>query len=549
MLAVGRSYHAIIGEWLAGSVAAITTATKSGTAPSESAQKALGDLVESARVAHLQIEFELTELATRRRLTGDLGQIETLVKQAMGSADDLQYRHINTPHGLRVLVMAIDGLINDQQVNEHVLQPLITRADAIDPHYALGAELTDVQTVQEAIQALLHGRIVTCIDGGRSFAIDVRHFEHRAPNEPDLEPSIRGPREGFVEVLRVNTAAIRRRLATNLLRIEEISLGGLGKSRVAILYVVSRVDAKALATVRRRLKQATWDILSSSQEIEALLEDRRWSIFPQARHSERPDVCAAALMEGRIVIMIDGTPFAVIVPVTFWELLQAPDDYYLRWPFASLIRMLRLFALLLTMLVLPLYVAVTTFHQELIPTEFLLSLAASREALPVPTLVEALGINIGFDLLREASTRLPKQIGGALTIVGALVIGESAVRGGFVSAPMVILIGLGALSAFVLPAFSTTIPFRVLNYVLLIVGGILGLFGVVLGSLVVLCHMAGLSSLGMPYLAPMAPFRWDVQEDVLVRLPWHVQQGPPAFIGAPERTQYRGASPPAKGRA
>ena len=497
------------------------------------------EIGKAARAALLCVDVMLAELALVQPVPPHLGQVRLLVDDAMGSPADLHARYVHTAAGVQALVFAMDGMIDTQVLNDFVIKPLRDADDPTNPHRLLSAEVVTSPTVGKIVDGLLRGRAVLCVEGQAvAWQLDVRGFEHREPSEPDLEPSIRGSREGLVEVLRVNTAAIRRRMATDLLRVEEVELGRLTRTRVALLYIGSRVDPTLVAEAKARLKSAPWDSVVSSQQVEALLEDRTWSLFDQVRHNERPDVCVAALNEGRIVIIVDGTPFALIVPTMFWDLLQAPDDYHLRWPFGSTLRAVRLIGLLLMLGVLPAYVAVTTFHQELISTEFYLSLAAAREGLPLPTIAEALAINFAFDLLREASTRLPKQIAGALTIVGALVVGEAAVRGGFVSAPMIILIGLAALSAFVLPAFSTTVAFRILNYVLLLLAGSLGLFGVAFGLVMVLAHMASLTSMGLPFLAPLAPFRFRSLEDVIVRAPWRYQHGPPAFVGTqpPERT-------------
>lgn len=453
------------------------------------------------------------------------------LQEAMGWPADLRSRVVPAGERGRALVVSLDRLVDQSLLDESVLKPLLQAGPG--PLALPVGEQVPLRTVAEAAEHLARGRAVVVLEApADAWAVDVGGFEHRPPSEPDLEPSIRGDREGLVEVLAVNVATLRRRMATARLRVEQLQLGRLSRTRVAMVYVAGRADPAVVAEVRRRLHAAPWDAIYSAQQVESLLEDRAWSLFPQVRATERPDVCTGALHEGRVVVLTEGSPFALIVPTFFWDLLQTPDDYHLRWVFGVMLRILRLAAALLMLVVLPVYVAVTTFHQELIPAEFFLTLAAAREGIPVPTVVEALGLSLAFDLLREASTRLPKQVGGALSIVGALVVGESAVRGGFVSAPMVILIGLAALSVFALPAFATTMPFRMLAYDLILLGGTLGLVGVSFGLILVLSHMASLTTLGRPFLAPVAPFAPAAQEDVLIRLPYGVQAGPPPLVAS-----------------
>jgi len=424
-----------------------------------------------------EIESWLAELALHQSVPARTPDMVRLLEDAFGKSADVKFRQLRLGRRVEVLVVALDGMAGDALLNDFVLRPLLERAPTTSPatlaRWLDGPGLPEgtvrpVHDMGRVVESVLDGYALLHVDGlARAWVVEVREFEHRSINDPATEGTVGGPRESFIEVLRVNTAAIRRRVRSSLLRVDELTAGRISRTRVAVLHITGRADPGTVAEVRRRLAAAPWDMVFSEQQVEALLEDRSLSFFPQVRTTERPDVCAAALSEGRVVVLVDGTPFAVIVPLQFWDLLHSPDDYYLRWPFATTLRLLRLGAVLLMTLGLPLYVAVATYNQELIPREFLFSLAASREGLPLPTVVEALGLALFFDLIREASTRLPRQIGGALTIVGGLVIGDTAVRAGLVTAPTLIIIGASAVGAFVVPAFTTAIPFRIMNYVLL----------------------------------------------------------------------------------
>ncbi|WP_460040329.1 spore germination protein [Thermaerobacter litoralis] len=498
------------------------------------------------------VEHWTGQLALDEPIPAATARLELLLQEALGRPADLVVVPIRRPGAATLLVAYVDGLAGQELRAQFILRPLQEAcpgpADAAAAWIARGmlpgGQVRPVETVREAVEGLLEGCALVAVDRpGRpglpgdpaaavpAWLIDIRQFEHRTVDDPATEGTIGGPRDAFVEVLRVNTATLRRRLRTADLRIEELDTGRLGRTRAAVVYVAGRADAGTVALVRRRLEAAPWDLLFSEEQVEALLQERPASIFPQVRITERPDVVAAGLMEGRVAVLLDGTPFAVLAPMTFWDLLQSPDDYYLRWPFATILRAVRLFAVLLMTVGLPLYVAVTTYNQELIPREFLFTLAASRETLPFPTALEAIGLSFVFDILREATTRLPRQVGGALTIVGGLVIGDTAVRAGIVTAPTLILIGASAMAAFALPTFAAAIPFRILHYVFLTVATVLGMYGLVTAFLIVLAHMASLRSVGVPYLTPYAPFRPHGWEDSLTRAPWVVMRGKPPLIG------------------
>ncbi|WPD18592.1 spore germination protein [Thermaerobacter composti] len=533
-----------------------------------------------------QVDRWTAELALAAPIPPAVSELEHRLRDALGHPADLVVVPIRRPQAAFVLVAYVDGLVGEELVHRCILRPLTERlpepadeaARWLDRGLLPGGRVRPVHRLAEVVDGLLQGCALVAVDrpagmaipvpsasssssaspvpavpssspsrvpavpssrassgpaagSGAAWLVDVRQFEHRSIDDPATEGTIGGPREAFVEVLRTNTAALRRRLRTPHLRIEELDTGRQTRTRTAIAYVAGRADPGTVALVRRRLESAPWDLVFSEEQVEALLQDRPLSLFPQARLTERPDVVAAGLMEGRVAVLVDGTPFAVVVPLQFWDLLQSPDDYYLRWPFASTLRLVRLFAVLLMTVGLPLYVAVTTYNQELIPREFLFTLAASREALPFPTALEAIVLSFVFDILREATTRLPRQVGGALTIVGGLVIGDTAVRAGIVTAPTLILIGASAMAAFALPTFAAAIPFRILHYVFLGVATVFGMYGLVTAFVIVLAHMASLRSVGVPYLAPHAPYRPQGWEDTLVRAPWVMMRGKPPLIG------------------
>jgi hypothetical protein len=277
-----------------------------------------------------------------------------------------------------------------------------------------------------------------------------------------------------------------------------------------------------------------------SAYIEELLEDQPFSIFPQIMNTERPDVAAANLLEGRVVIMVDGTPFVLIAPTTFYSLIQSPEDYYQRYAFSTAIRWLRYAALVISLLLPSLYVAVLTFHQEMVPTSLFFSIAKSREEIPFPVVVEALIMEITFEALREAGVRLPKQIGSAVSIVGALVIGQAAVSAGIVSAPMVMVVSITGIASFMIPRYSAGIALRLLRLPIILLAGTLGLLGIMLGVISTVVHLCTIRSFGVPYLSPLGPMKGQDMKDVLIRAPWWMLNTRPHLTG--NGNEYRQAS-------
>jgi spore germination protein KA len=270
-----------------------------------------------------------------------------------------------------------------------------------------------------------------------------------------------------------------------------------------------------------------------------MIVDNPYSLFPQVITTERPDRAAAALAEGRVVLITDTTPFALILPATLAMLLQSPEDYYHPHGISTAIRWLRYLAFIISVAASPLYVAVTTFHQEMIPFKLLLSVAAAREGVPLPAVLEAIVMEGVFELLREAGIRLPRPVGQAVSIVGALVIGEAAVTAGVVSPLMVIVVATAGIASFATPSYELAIPLRILRFPLMVLAGSLGLFGLTAGLLAVLIHLSGLRSFGVPYLAPLAPLKFGEWKDVLWRAPlWMMHTRPETA----KRNWYRQAA-------
>jgi spore germination protein KA len=376
------------------------------------------------------------------------------------------------------------------------------------------------------LNGILSGKAALFIDGYDTvLLIEAQGFSSRNVTEPDTESVVRGPREGFNENIEVNTGLIRRKVINSNLLFEKFTLGKQTHTKIRIAYIAGIANEKIVEEVKKRLQKIDIDAILESGYIEQLIEDHPYSIFPTVGNSEKPDIIAAKLLEGKVAILCDGTPFVLSVPYLFIENLQVSEDYYSRPYFASAIRLLRLLALFLTVATPALYVALTSYHHAMIPTILLTSMAAAEEAIAFPVLIETLLIGTAFEILREAGVRLPRPVGSAISIVGALIIGEAAVQASLVSAPMVIAMALTGISSFIVPSVNDAVVLSRLFFVLM--AGVLGLYGMLISFLIILTHMCSLRSFGTPYLTPHAPIIFREWKDTLIRAPlWRMNLRP-----------------------
>jgi spore germination protein KA len=494
-------------------------------------------------------------------LSKRLRENEALIRDAFGNSCDLIVRKVRfgTGPGIAVLVVHIDGLVDKVLVSEAIIKPIGVTSEILESERLSSIQvqetlrdrlilLSDVKQVSDKaglLDCIAGGKCGIIVDGSsEAFVCDVRGFEKRGVEEPQSEVVIRGPREGFTEVLRTNTSLLRRRIRDPRLWIKEFTVGRVSRTQVAIAYIKGIANDKVVQEARDRITRIDVDSIQESGELEEYLEDAPLSPFPTILRTERPDRVTGALFEGRIAILTDGTPFVLIAPVTFLMFLTSPEDYYERYFIASAVRLLRWASFLIALLLPALYVSVTTFHQEMLPTPLVLAIAAQREGVPFPAVFEALLMEVAFEILREAAVRLPKIYGPAISIVGVLILGEAAVRAGLVSSAMIIVVALTAIASFVTPIFSLSIAVRLLRFPMILLAGTLGLFGVVFGFSVVVIHVSSLRSFGVPFLEPIAPVVVSDLKDALIRLPWWAMDTRPEFTGKSDlRRQSRGLMP------
>lgn len=326
-------------------------------------------------------------------------------------------------------------------------------------------------------------------------------------------------------------------------------IGRYTQTEVIVTYLEGIANPDVVKEALQRLERIDTDSILESGYIEEYIEDVTYSPFPTIMNSERPDAVAAGLLEGQIAILVDGTPFVLQAPVTFFRFLQSSEDYYQRFDIASFIRFIRYLSFFVSMLLPSLYIAITTFHQEMLPTTLLISLAAQREGVPFPAIVEAFLMEITFEVLREAGVRMPRVIGSAISIVGALVLGQASVQAGLVSAAMVIIVSFTAISNFVTPAVNMAVAARLIRFGLMLLAGTFGLFGILTGCMAVLIHLVSLRSFGVPYLTPVAPLVLSRLNDTFIRIPrWLTFMRPLSKGNRMRQTRYDKPSPPKEDR-
>ncbi|WP_433582750.1 spore germination protein [Paenibacillus amylolyticus] len=488
------------------------------------------------------------ERQDQRQISPDLSENMEYCKQVMGNSNDLMMRPLQCLHKWPAVMFYIDGLVDVQILNHSIMESLLQKRDlpefsADDEHLSylqndilIASDVLLVDNMDEVMNALLSGSAILLLEGSeRGMKIGAAGWEDRSVGEPVSQTVVRGPMEGFNENLRTNTSLIRKRIRNPHLWIEEREIGRVTKTRVAVLYLEHIVDRETVKELRRRLDEIDIDSILESGYIEELVQDETRTLFPTVYNSERPDTVCAALLEGRVAIIVDGTPFVLLVPALFVHFFQSPEDYYQRADISTLIRLIRYLSFFIALLAPSFYIAITTFHQEMLPTNMLISLAAQREGVPFPAFIEAILMELTYEILREAGIRIPKTVGQAVSIVGTLVIGQAAVDAGVVSAAMVIIVSITAISSYVIPENGLSISVRILRFVLMILAAAFGFYGILIVLLITVTHLCSLRSFGVPYMSPFAPLIQKDLKDTLFRVPWSHMKTRPFSTGTPNK--------------
>ncbi len=481
---------------------------------------------------------EDSQALDEHKLTGNLEDNEAFLRSAFKGCTDVVIRPFTVLKTVKAIAVYVEGLTDAKLLDEQVLKQLMLSetslvesrniVDYIQQQIISVGKLKTINSLKDVVKNVLEGSTVLLVDGEVTIlSLGISGGERRSISEPVTEVVIRGPREGFTEDLNTNISLLRRRLRTPRLKMESFMIGEISQTKVTMAYVQGIAVDQILNEVRSRIGRIKIDSVMESSYIEEFIEDAPFSIFPQVQNTERPDVVAASLLEGKIAILCDNTPFTLLVPVVFWGEIHSNEDYYEHFTMSTFLRIIRLIFIFIALIAPSFYVAITTFHQQMIPSKLLMSIIDNREPTPFPAVIEALIMEITFEALREAGIRLPKPVGQAVSIVGALVIGQAAVEAGLISAPMVIVVAVTGIASFTIPRYNFSFAVRVLRFPLIFLAGSFGMFGVTLGVIGIFTHLVNLRSFGVPYFSPVAPLNIKRLKDVFVRAPmWSMNLRP-----------------------
>lgn len=454
------------------------------------------------------------------------------IKNILSRSSDIKYRpvKITSDQSIDGYIFFIDGMIDSTFLSENILSSLINFSFDMNSngsvHEKIYNQLLSVGNVKiirdldSLIMDILSGHVGLLVEN-ESAAISVKaeKLKERAVEEPSSETVVKGMRTGFVENIRTNTSLIRRIIKSPKLKNERFSVGRISNTEINIMYIEGIVAEELVEEVKKRIKRIDTDCLLTINTLQEMIEDSVISPFSLSFSTERPDKVCSCLMEGRIAIILANSPFVMIIPTTIVHTIQSTEDYNTKSIVASFIRLLRFIALCINMLLPGLYVAILSFHHEMIPTSLLKAVSVAREELPFTIFLEMLLLLYSFEILREAGVRLPRAVGQAVSIVGALVIGQAAVSAKLVSPPSIIIVALTAICSFTIPLTEVSNTFRILPFFLLLAGGIIGIPGIISAFLIIIIHLSGLRSFGVPYLNPISPFSATEWKDFLIRLP------------------------------
>jgi spore germination protein KA len=475
-------------------------------------------------------------------LNGSVEDTIAFIQNLLGQNDDFVIRRFQVFSEFNAVVFYFSALIDRTMVNLEIMKPLMYVPAHLEGEEIEISGLKDILSNQALFfgqslfegrmdriaEAILEGKTVVVVEGmDEAFLIGSRNVDKRAVEQPQTEQVIQGPREGFIEQLISNLGLLRYRLPTPDFRVNITKIGRKTKSLVAVCYLEGVANPELVKEVNKRLAAIDIDGILDAGYLEQFIEDNHFSPFPQILNTERPDKTVANILEGRVAILVDGSPFALIVPVVFSSFYQSIEDYTTRYLQGSFVRLARVVALVFSLVFSALYVAIISFNPELIPTKFAVAVAGGRSGVPFPALVEILVMEVSMEVLREATIRLPQQVGGALSIVGVLVIGQAAVSAGFASPITVVVIALTTIGSFATPAYSAAFALRMLRFPLILLAGLFGLYGLVVGLILISNHLLSLRSFGVPYMTPAVPANFQGIKDLIIRAPfWLMKKRP-----------------------
>lgn len=456
----------------------------------------------------------LKKLEESRKVSANLRENEKYLRSRLENCSDILIRpmRLGDKHKVDCLMVYIEVAVSNMMLDDSALGKMINHFWEISPediqefvrHNSLGiADVKKLENLDESIDAMLAGNAVFFIDGyDKAMKISSKGYPSTGVMEAESEKVLRGSREGFSDSVKSNSALVRKRLRDTRLKVEEYKIGVRSHTLTQVLYMDDLVHEGLLEEVKERLEEFQIDGILDSGMLEQLTEDVWYSPFPQYQTTERPDRAVQEILKGKVVILCDNSPEALILPGNFSSFMESSEDWYHRFEMASFLRILRYLAVIMATVLPGLYLAVIRFHTQILPSALILSFAEAREGVPFSSVVELIFLELAFELIREAGVRVPGSLGNAIGIVGGLVIGQAAVEANLVSPIVVMIVALTALGSMTVPNEEFAAAFRLVKYGFLILGGYLGIYGIVLGIYLVIGHLAGLISFGIPYLVP-----------------------------------------------
>ncbi|HOJ10036.1 MAG TPA: spore germination protein [Clostridiales bacterium] len=455
---------------------------------------------------------------------------------------DIIIRQFKIGKQINAFITFIDGMADRETINNFILRQLMLpelfqglsneecSIEYIEDNVLAVHDTKREKNYEMIIRQILNGLTALFVDGcNECILFETRGYEKRGVERPSTENVIRGSQEGFNENLRTNITLIRRIIKNSHLVTEVLPVGRENNSHCGILYIDGITNPRIVNEVKRRIKSLDIDYVHGDGMIEQLIEDDSSSIFPQALSTERPDRAASFLIDGKVVIIVDGTPFALAVPINFYNMLRTSEESNMKWQYGTVIRIIRVFGLLVSVLLPGAYIALVLYHQEMIPTDLLTAIAKSRENVPFPVVVETILMELSFELIREAGLRVPGIIGTTLGIIGALILGQAAVAANIVSPILIIVVAVTGLGSFALPNFSLGISTRILRFFLIFFGAIAGFYGISVGIVIIGGFLCSIKSFGVPFVSPVAPKTMSDAELILKKPMYEPAERPDAL--------------------
>lgn len=454
---------------------------------------------------------------------------------------DIHIKAINR----EAIIFFLHGMVKEEVIEKYVIKALLTETlmgpfsedlvTILMKRVITGKNVKKINNYRAATDEILMGNTLLVINGCReAVSISTIGYEHRAVEKPTNENTLKGPKEAFTESDQANRSLVRKALRYEKLITESIRIGERAVEEVYVMYVNDLANAELVNEVRRRIRIIDVSSVQTLSLLEQFLEDRTYSIIPTILSTERPDRVVSFLLEGHVAIFMDGSPSALIAPVTFWSFFHSPEDQYQRWLYGNFIRLIRIISLYIALLAPGIYIAVSSYHVDMIPTDLVLAIAASREQLPFPAIIEVIILELAFELLREAGIRIPTPIGPTIGIVGALILGQAAVQANVVSPILVIVVAITGLASFAIPELSLSFIIRIARFAFLAAGALMGFYGIAVCLTTSIAYLSTVKSFGIPWLSPLAP-HYRSSKDTLALPPVWKQWLRPQYMSMQDR--------------